>query len=84
MRGGGGSDKLVQGSVRVAAVILALRHLASVGDQIPAADVVVLADLRATEPGELRLRLIGAGAVVLERDAMVDPLHFVASVQLIP
>jgi len=55
-------------SVRDAAVILVPRHLAGIGDQIPAADVVVLTPLGTTQTREVAFRPIGADAFVHERD----------------
>lgn len=55
---------LVERPVRHPAPILAPSHLAGVEAEILAADVMVLADLGATEAGEERLRLVGASAVL--------------------
>jgi len=48
-------------AVRDPAVVLAPRHLASVGVQVPAAHVVMLAPLGTTQAREVAFRLIGSG-----------------------
>ena len=71
-------------------VPLALRRLSSrhaispaYGVQV-AADAVVLADLGPAQAREERLGLIGVRALVVERDAVVDPPRVVVGMQRIP
>lgn len=45
---------------------------------------MVNADLGATKPGEERVRLVRAGAVQAVRHGMVDAMHLIVSVQVIP
>ena len=81
---GVGSHVLVLGAVVLAAHVLAPRHLAGIEAEIVAADPVVLAELGAAQAREVALGLIGAGAIVREREAVVDPLGLEAGVQGIP
>lgn len=61
--------------VRLAAIVLALRHLARVSMEVRAGDVVMLADLGTAQAGEERLGLIGAGAVEAVGFPVVDAAH---------
>ena len=70
--------------VRHPAAILAPRHLGGIEAEILAADVVVLADLGATQAREEALYLIGARAVLAIRNRVVDPAHLEPGVQRIP
>jgi hypothetical protein len=45
---------------------------------------VVLADLRASQPRDIALRLVRAGAVLALGFAMIDPLHFEARMEIVP
>ena len=72
MRGCGGYGQQEQGSVRPAAVILPPCHLLGIGCEVAPADMVVLSDLGTAQAGEEAFRLIGAGAVIRERDAVID------------
>jgi len=64
--------------------ILAPSHFSSVEAEVLPADVVVLADLSATQAREVAFSLIGACAVFAERNRVVDAAHLVAGVQRIP
>src|SRR5215213_9548409 len=79
-----GGHALVLVAVGLPAHILAPRHLPGVEAEIHAADVVVLAELGPAQAAEEALGLIGAGAVIREREAVVDPLGLEAGVQDIP
>ena len=72
---------LVQRPVRHPPPILAPGHLDGVGQQVLAADVVVLTQLGAAQAGEVAFGLVGAGTILGERDRMVDPHHVVVGVQ---
>ena len=65
----------IQGAVRQAAGILAPRHLVRISRQVPARNVMMRADLGATQAGEVAFRLVRASAVVHERDRVIDPPH---------
>ena len=65
-------------------MILAPSHFGRVGVQALAADPVMHADLGAAQPGEIRLGLVGARAVLAECDRMIDPVHVVMGVQHVP
>ncbi len=64
--------ELVQRAVVLAPGVFAPRHLAGVGAEVLAADVVVLAPLGPAQPREVAFRLVGAGPVIAERDGVVD------------
>lgn len=59
-------------AVVVAAMILAPGHLASVGVEVCATDLVVLADLGPAQAGEVALRHVGADAFIHERNRVID------------
>lgn len=46
--------------------------------------MVVLANLRASQPRDVALRLVRAGAVLAVGFAMIDPLHFKARMEIVP
>ena len=72
-------------SVRPSAMVFAPCHLVRVLIEVATADPMVLADLRAPQPGEKQLGLVRARAVSgLELDRMVDPPHVVGRMQTIP
>lgn len=76
----GACRQRVQRAVSLAAVIFLPSHLAGVGAQVFAADVVVLPDFGATHPGEEGLGLVGASAVQAVGNRVVDPVHLIVSV----
>lgn len=55
-----------------------------VGVQVLTADMMVLAKLGATRSRKVGLRLIGARAVLAERDRVIDAAHVVVSMQRVP
>lgn len=59
-------------------------RLLCIAEQIRAGDVVMVPDFGAAHPAEDRLCPIGAGAVQAVRLLMIDPLHFVTGVQIVP
>ncbi len=59
---------LVQRPVRHPPLILAPRYLNGIGQQVFAADVMVLARFGAAQPGKVAFGLIGASAVLGERN----------------
>ena len=65
-------------------VVLPPSHLSRIGEQILAADVMVLPHLGAAQPAEVALGLVRAGAVPGERLRVVDPPHLVVGVQRVP
>ena len=71
-------------SVRLAAVVLTPRHFSGVGGKVATGDVVVNANLGATDAAKEALRLIGAGAVLGIGFLMVDPLYREGGGQLVP
>lgn len=78
------SDPAVRRPVILTPHILAPCHLTGVEAQVDAADVVMLADLGATQAREVALGLVGAGAVIREGDAVVDAVRGEAGVQRVP
>jgi len=50
-------------------------HLPGIRQQVLPADMVVLPPLCSPEPGEEGLGLIGAGAILAQRDGMINPAH---------
>ena len=59
-------------------------HFAGVLIKMGPRDMVMLADLRPPQPGEIALRLVCAGAIRAIRLAMIDPLHLEARMKIIP
>ena len=58
--------------------------LLRVAGKIDACDVVVMPDLTPAQAAKEALGLVGAGDAVAVDELMVDPLHDVAGVQVIP
>lgn len=81
-RVGGAALELV--TVGFAPHVLAPRHLARVELEVYARDMVVLPVLGPAQPREVALGLIGAGPLVREREAVVDPVRLQAGVQGVP
>lgn len=65
-------------------MIFAPRGLLREPYEVRPGDVVVVANLRATEAAEKTLRYIGASAVEAVSLLVVDAVHFVAGVKVIP
>jgi hypothetical protein len=59
-------------------------HLAGIGQQILAGNVMVLAEFRSAHPAEKTLGQIGASSVQAVTHGMVDPTHLIIGVQPIP
>ena len=75
---------LVQRPIRHPATIFPPRHLDGVGQQVLAADVMVLAQLGAAQAREVAFGLVRASAVLGEGNRVVDPHHVVIGVQPVP
>jgi hypothetical protein len=71
-------------AIRHAAVILAPSAFLSIAKEIGARDVVMMANLRAAQPGEVRLRLIGARAIEAVGFLAINPSHFEILMEAIP
>ena len=72
------------GSGGVAAHIFAPRHFAGILDEMRPGDVVMLTNLRASQPGDIAFRLVRAGAILAVCFPMIDPLHFKARMKVVP
>jgi len=72
------------GAVAVLAMALPEGALLGVAGQIDARDVVMVPDLTPAQAAEEALRAIGAGDAVAVGKLMIDPLHDVAGVQVVP
>ncbi len=83
MCGSGSRSPQEQIPVRAPAVILAPSHLAGVGHEVAARDVMVRANLRPAQAGQVTLGLVRANPIVEEGDGVVDPVHVIAGVTLI-
>jgi hypothetical protein len=59
-------------------------HFAGVLIKMGPRDMVMLADLRLPQPGEIALRLVCAGAIRAIGLTMIDPLHLEACMKIIP
>ena len=81
---GAEGHQLEQHSVRLATVIFPPRHFASVTGQVDAADVVVLAEFGAAQPGEEAFRHVGAGFVQAVGFTVVDAVHGELANQPVP
>jgi len=46
--------------------------------------MVMLTNLRASQPRDIAFRLVRAGAVLAVSFAMIDPLHFKARMEIVP
>jgi hypothetical protein len=76
-------DRMELLTVADTAVVLPSRHLTGIGRQIPG-DMVVRADLGATQAGEEAFSLIGAGRTVRVAIAVIDALGRELGVQRVP
>lgn len=83
MRSGVNGQKVLI-AIRSSAMIFAPRHFGGIRVEIAMPDMMVDTDFRAAQPGKEKLRLIGASAVVGISLRMIDALHVVQRVQLIP
>src|ERR1700739_4926005 len=71
-------------AVADAAQVLTPGGLLGVANQIRPRNMVMMAELAATQAGKVGFRAIRAGTVDTEALLMVDPLHRKASVQRVP
>src|SRR5271157_2563434 len=69
---------------RFAAHVFTPSHFTGILAEMGPGDVMMLAKLRAAEPGEITFRLVRAGAIRAIRLAMIDPLHFETRVESVP
>lgn len=67
-----------------AAIIFAPRGFLRIAEQVRACQMMVMANLAATQPAEIALRPIRAGAIPAVGFLVVDALHFVTAVQAVP
>src|SRR5271165_1812775 len=72
------------GSGGGAAHVFAPRHFAGILAEMRPGNMVMLADLRASQPRDIAFRLVGAGAIFAVRLAMINPFHFEARMQVVP
>jgi len=72
------------GSGGVAAHVFSPRYFAGILTEIRPGNMMVLANLRASQPRDIALRLVRAGAVLAVGFAMIDPLHFKARMEIVP
>jgi hypothetical protein len=72
------------GSGGMAAHVFSPRHFAGILTEMGTGNMVVLANLRASQPRDIALRLVRAGAVLAVGLAMIDPLHFKARMEIVP
>ena len=71
-------------AVRNAAVILAPSAFLSVAKEVCTRDVVMVANLRAAQPGEIAFRHVGASAVEAVGFLVVDPGNLIILMQIVP
>src|SRR3954454_14436564 len=71
-------------SVRIAARILTPGHFVGILVQVGAGDMMMLAELGASQAGIVAFRLIGAGAIHAVGAPVVDPPHLVPGMQIVP
>ena len=72
------------GSGGVAAHVFAPRHFAGILAEMRPGDMVMLTNLRASQPGDIAFRLVRAGAILAVGFPMIDPLHFKARMKIVP
>ena len=81
----GADGEVQQRAVRLAAIVFAPRALAGEGGEVRAGDMMMVADLAAPQPREIRLGPIRRGSIVRnELGAVIDPVSIVTAVQDIP
>ena len=69
----------------VAAHVFAPRHFARhTGFEMRPGDMVMLANLCASQSGDVAFRLVRAGAIPAIGVSMVDPLHFKGRMKIVP
>jgi hypothetical protein len=67
-----------------AAHVFAPCHFTGILAKVGPGNVVMLANLRAPQPGDIAFGLVRAGAVLAVSLAMINPLHFKAGMKIIP
>jgi len=72
------------GSGGVAAHVFAPRHFAGILAEMRPGDMVMLTNLRASQPGDIAFGLVRAGAIFAVGFPMIDPLHFKARMKIVP
>ena len=72
------------GSGGVAAHVFAPRHFAGILAEMRPGDMVMLTNLRASQPGDIAFRLVRAGAIFAVGFPMIDPLHFKGRMKIVP
>ena len=73
------------GSGGVAAPVFAPRHFAGILAEMRPGDMVMLTNLRASQPGDIAFGLVsGAGAIFAVGFPMIDPLHFKGRMKIVP
>src|SRR5271170_5980330 len=72
------------GSGGGAAHVFAPRHFTGILAEMRPGNMVMLADLRASQPRDIAFRLVGAGAIFAVGLAMINPFHFEARMQVVP
>ena len=70
--------------VAVAAHVFAPRHFAGILAKMRPGDMVMLTNLRASQPGDIAFGLVRAGAIFAVGFPMIDPLHFKARMKIVP
>jgi|SRR5271165_1810836 len=85
MRKSGASGEVQQCAVRLPAMVLTPRAFPREGGKVRTGYVMVMADLTAPKPREIRLGPIRRGSIVrYELGAVVDPVRVIGAVQDIP
>ena len=72
------------GSGGVAAHVFAPRHFAGILAEMRPGDMVMLTNLRASQPGDIAFGLVRAGAIFALGFPMIDPLHFKDRMKIVP
>jgi len=72
------------GAVVIPPMTLTERALLGVASQIDASDVMMMADLTPAQAAKEAFRAVRASDAVAVRELMVDPLHDVVPMQIIP
>ena len=72
------------GSGGVAAHVFAPRHFAGILAEMRPGDMVMLTNLRASQPQDIAFCLVRAGAIFAVGFPMIDPLHFKGRMKIVP
>ena len=68
----------------VATHVFAPRHFAGILAEMRPGDMVMLTNLRASQPGDIAFHLVRAGTILAVGYPMVDPLHLKARMKIVP